>query len=127
MANAAERVIERRMDWNGDVVFGLPGDAINGIVERPRSHPVVLDLRSKHDIPARSMRFVERQDDNFIAIGVTPYCVCPAAAPTLRGLLRALCCRSPISLQVICCRLESRLLHVVVRIPIKRNDRGIRK
>jgi thiamine pyrophosphate-dependent acetolactate synthase large subunit-like protein len=32
---AAEVLIERLIDWGVEVVFGLPGDGINGIMEAP--------------------------------------------------------------------------------------------
>lgn len=35
---AAESLVERLVDWNVDVVFGLPGDGINGIMEALRRH-----------------------------------------------------------------------------------------
>src|SRR5689334_10341524 len=36
--NAAEVLIDRLIDWGVDVVFGLPGDGINGIMESLRTH-----------------------------------------------------------------------------------------
>src|SRR5438477_11578171 len=35
---AAEVLIERLIDWGVEVVFGLPGDGINGIMEALRTH-----------------------------------------------------------------------------------------
>jgi pyruvate dehydrogenase (quinone)/pyruvate oxidase len=35
---AAELLVERLVDWGVDVVFGLPGDGINGIMEALRRH-----------------------------------------------------------------------------------------
>jgi pyruvate dehydrogenase (quinone) len=35
---AAESLIERLIDWGVEVVFGLPGDGINGIMEALRTH-----------------------------------------------------------------------------------------
>jgi pyruvate dehydrogenase (quinone) len=31
--NAADVLIETLMDWGVDVIFGLPGDGINGLME----------------------------------------------------------------------------------------------
>src|ERR1700751_1458488 len=36
--NAADVLIESLMDWGVEVVFVLPGDGINGIVESLRTH-----------------------------------------------------------------------------------------
>src|SRR5512142_579668 len=33
---AADRLVERLVAWNVDIVFGLPGDGINGIMEALR-------------------------------------------------------------------------------------------
>lgn len=35
---ASELLVERLIDWGVDVVFGLPGDGINGIMEGLRRH-----------------------------------------------------------------------------------------
>jgi pyruvate dehydrogenase (quinone) len=35
---AAECLVEALHDWGVDVVFGLPGDGINGIMEALRTH-----------------------------------------------------------------------------------------
>lgn len=35
---AADILVERLIDWDVDVVFGLPGDGINGIMEALRTH-----------------------------------------------------------------------------------------
>src|SRR3954470_9433985 len=35
---AADVLIEKLIDWGVDVVFGLPGDGINGIMESLRTH-----------------------------------------------------------------------------------------
>jgi len=34
----ADLMIERLIDWGVDVIFGLPGDGINGIFEALRTH-----------------------------------------------------------------------------------------
>ena len=36
--NAADILVESLMDWGVEVIFGLPGDGINGIVESLRTH-----------------------------------------------------------------------------------------
>src|SRR5436190_8978944 len=36
--NASDVLIEKLIDWGVDVVFGLPGDGINGIMESLRTH-----------------------------------------------------------------------------------------
>lgn len=35
---AGEMLVESPIDWGVDVVFGLPGDGINGIMEALRAH-----------------------------------------------------------------------------------------
>jgi pyruvate dehydrogenase (quinone) len=35
---AAEVLIETLIDWGVDIVFGLPGDGINGLMESLRTH-----------------------------------------------------------------------------------------
>jgi pyruvate dehydrogenase (quinone) len=35
---AADVLIESLIDWSVDVVFGLPGDGINGLMESLRTH-----------------------------------------------------------------------------------------
>jgi pyruvate dehydrogenase (quinone) len=35
---AADVLIEGLIDWGVDVIFGLPGDGINGIMESLRTH-----------------------------------------------------------------------------------------
>ena len=34
---AADELVERLLDWNVEVIFGLPGDGINGIMEALRT------------------------------------------------------------------------------------------
>jgi pyruvate dehydrogenase (quinone) len=36
VGTAADRLVESLLDWGVDVVFGLPGDGINGIMEALR-------------------------------------------------------------------------------------------
>lgn len=36
--NASDILVESIIDWGVDVVFGLPGDGINGIMEALRTH-----------------------------------------------------------------------------------------
>ena len=35
---AADVLIETLIDWGVDIVFGLPGDGINGLMESLRTH-----------------------------------------------------------------------------------------
>jgi pyruvate dehydrogenase (quinone)/pyruvate oxidase len=35
---ASDQLVERLIDWGIDVVFGLPGDGINGVMESLRTH-----------------------------------------------------------------------------------------
>jgi pyruvate dehydrogenase (quinone) len=37
-ATAADQLVERLIEWGIDVVFGLPGDGINGVMESLRTH-----------------------------------------------------------------------------------------
>jgi pyruvate dehydrogenase (quinone) len=37
-ATASDQLVERLIDWGIDVVFGLPGDGINGVMESLRTH-----------------------------------------------------------------------------------------
>src|SRR5438874_4224912 len=38
MSSTSDVLIERLMDWGVSVIFGLPGDGINGIMEALRTH-----------------------------------------------------------------------------------------
>src|SRR3954462_14228005 len=85
---AAELMVDRLMDWGVEVVFGLPGDGINGIME---------SLRQRQD----SMRFVQvRHEESaaFMACAYAKYTgklgVClstsgPGAVHLLNGLYDA--------------------------------------
>jgi pyruvate dehydrogenase (quinone) len=35
---ASDQLVERLIEWGIDVVFGLPGDGINGVMEALRTH-----------------------------------------------------------------------------------------
>jgi thiamine pyrophosphate-dependent acetolactate synthase large subunit-like protein len=86
--NAADLLVERLIDWNVRVVFGLPGDGINGIMEA---------LRQRQD----RVRFVQvRHEESaaFMACGYAKYTgrlgVClatsgPGALHLLNGLYDA--------------------------------------
>lgn len=56
MANAADVLIETLIEWDVDVVFGLPGDGINGIVEalRVRSDRIRF-VQARHEQAAAFM------------------------------------------------------------------------
>ena len=87
-ATAAEVLVDRLLDWGVSVVFGLPGDGINGIMEALRTH------REK-------IRFVQVRHEEaaaFMACGYAKYtgklgvCVAtsgPGAIHLLNGLYDA--------------------------------------
>ena len=41
---AADVLVEALIDWGVEVIFGLPGDGINGIMESLRTHQEKFDL-----------------------------------------------------------------------------------
>ena len=87
-ATAAELLIERLIDWDVSVAFGLPGDGINGIMEALRTH-------------REQIRFVQVRHEEaaaFMACGYAKYtgklgvCVAtsgPGAIHLLNGLYDA--------------------------------------
>jgi hypothetical protein len=52
-ANAAELLIDTISDWGVEVIFGLPGDGINGIMEalRQRAETDRLESVAARDLP----------------------------------------------------------------------------
>src|SRR5512147_1289989 len=63
MTTAAEVLIDRLIDWDVSVIFGLPGDGINGIIEA---------LRTRRD----RIRFVQVRHEEaaaFMACGYAKY------------------------------------------------------
>src|SRR5471032_691483 len=61
--NASDVLIETMMDWGVDVVFGLPGDGINGIMEA---------LRQRRE----KIRFIQVRHEEaaaFMAVGYAKY------------------------------------------------------
>jgi thiamine pyrophosphate-dependent acetolactate synthase large subunit-like protein len=50
--NAADILVETIQDWGVDVVFGLPGDGINGIMEALRKKASTSDS-SRHGMRRR--------------------------------------------------------------------------
>src|SRR5256886_10079395 len=58
--NAAEVLIDRLMDWGVEVIFGLPGDGINGIMEA---------LRTRQD----KIRFVQVRHEESAAFMACAY------------------------------------------------------
>src|ERR1700689_2598556 len=58
--NASDVLIETLMDWGVDVVFGLPGDGINGIMEA---------LRQRQE----KMRFIQVRHEEAAAFMATGY------------------------------------------------------
>jgi pyruvate dehydrogenase (quinone) len=59
-ATAADLLVERLLDWDVDVVFGLPGDGINGIIEA---------LRQRRD----KIRFVQVRHEESAAFMACAY------------------------------------------------------
>src|ERR1700694_2696135 len=56
--NAAEVLIDRLIDWGVEVVFGLPGDGINGIMEALRTRQDRISfVQVRHEESAASMAF----------------------------------------------------------------------
>jgi pyruvate dehydrogenase (quinone)/pyruvate oxidase len=93
--NASDILIERLIDWGVEVVFGLPGDGINGIMEA---------LRTRQE----QVRFVQVRHEEaaaFMACGYAKYTgklgVClatsgPGAIHLLNGLYDAKCDLAPV-------------------------------
>src|SRR5438128_9421262 len=53
---ASDILIERLIDWGVDVVFGLPGDGINGIMESLRTHQDKIEfIQVRHEEAAAFM------------------------------------------------------------------------
>src|SRR5438876_9507148 len=53
---AADVLIEGLIDWGVEVVFGLPGDGINGIMESLRTHQEKIRfIQVRHDESAAFM------------------------------------------------------------------------
>src|ERR1017187_9933731 len=85
---ASDALIERLIDWGVDVIFGLPGDGINGVMEALRTHQ-------------EKIRFVQVRHEEaaaFMACGYAKYSgklgVClatsgPGAIHLLNGLYDA--------------------------------------
>jgi thiamine pyrophosphate-dependent acetolactate synthase large subunit-like protein len=44
---AGEVFVERLIDWGVEVIFGLPGDGINGIMEALRTQPGLRSVSSR--------------------------------------------------------------------------------
>src|SRR5437867_7996330 len=54
--NAAEVLIDRLIDWGVEVVFGLPGDGINGIMEALRTRQdKIRFIQARHEEAAAFM------------------------------------------------------------------------
>ena len=85
---ASDVLVESLIDWGVDVVFGLPGDGINGFVEALRTH-------------SARIRYVHVRHEETAAMAATGYAkftrklgVCfSTAAPGAAGLLPG--CRRP--------------------------------
>jgi pyruvate dehydrogenase (quinone) len=43
---AGDVLVETLIDWGVEVIFGIPGDGINGIIESPSQTPGPPPLRS---------------------------------------------------------------------------------
>jgi pyruvate dehydrogenase (quinone) len=59
-ATAADRMVESLLEWGVDIVFGLPGDGINGIME---------SLRQRQD----RIRFVQVRHEETAALMACGY------------------------------------------------------
>jgi thiamine pyrophosphate-dependent acetolactate synthase large subunit-like protein len=93
--NASDILIDRLIDWGVSVVFGLPGDGINGIIEA---------LRVRQD----RIRFVQVRHEEAVAFMACGYAkitgrlgVClatsgPGAIHLLNGLYDAKLDRAPV-------------------------------
>ena len=92
---ASDTLIERLIEWGVDVIFGLPGDGINGVMEALRTHQ-------------EKIRFVQVRHEEaaaFMACGYAKYSgklgVClatsgPGAIHLLNGLYDAKMDRAPV-------------------------------
>jgi len=92
---ASDALIERLIEWGVDVIFGLPGDGINGVMEALRTHQ-------------EKIRFVQVRHEEaaaFMACGYAKYSgklgVClatsgPGAIHLLNGLYDAKMDRAPV-------------------------------
>ena len=92
---ASDALIERLIEWGVDVIFGLPGDGINGVMEALRTHQ-------------QKIRFVQVRHEEaaaFMACGYAKYSgklgVClatsgPGAIHLLNGLYDAKMDRAPV-------------------------------
>ena len=55
LMTAADVLIETLMDWGVEIVFGLPGDGINGIMESLRTHQEKIRfVQVRHEKPPHS-------------------------------------------------------------------------
>src|ERR1039458_783498 len=92
---ASDALIERLIEWGVDVIFGLPGDGINGVMEALRTHQ-------------QKIRFVQVRHEEaaaFMACGYAKYSgklgVClatsgPGAIHLLNGLYDAKMDHAPV-------------------------------
>jgi pyruvate dehydrogenase (quinone) len=95
MANASDILIDTLLEWNVDVIFGLPGDGINGIIEA---------LRTRQD----KIRFIQVRHEESAAFMASAYAkwtgrlgVClatsgPGGAHLLTGLYDAKLDQAPV-------------------------------
>src|SRR6201747_2383359 len=60
MPNASDTLIDTLLEWNVDVIFGLPGDGINGIIEA---------LRTRQD----KIRFIQVRHEESAAFMASAY------------------------------------------------------
>ena len=63
---AGEVLIDRLIDWGVEVIFGLPGDGINGIMEALRTRQAKI-------------RFVQVRHEESAAFMACAYAKCPTA------------------------------------------------
>ena len=93
--NASDALVERLIDWGVEVIFGLPGDGINGLMEALRVHQ-------------EQIRFIQVRHEEaaaFMACGYAKYsgklgvCIAtsgPGAIHLLNGLYDAKLDRAPV-------------------------------
>src|SRR6201987_6366826 len=85
---AADALVETLLDWGVEVVFGLPGDGINGIMESLRTHEgKIRFIQVRHEEAAAFMacgyaKFTGR-------LGVCLATSGPGGIPLLNGLYDA--------------------------------------
>ena len=71
-ATAADLLVERLLDWGVDVIFGLPGDGINGIIEALRQRrDKIRFVQVRHEESAHFAQALARGTPNREKIALT--------------------------------------------------------